>query len=465
MREYPISRLSRARTIVSVTSALVAAFLAPPAHAARVDWPGSRFAYATNGSNVPDVLREFAADEHIALRIDGPVEGVVSGRFSMPPQRFLDALASAFGFVWYDDGAVLQVSPANAQLAVALRPQALSTRGLAAALEQAGVIDARFPLDVDGAEGTVDISGPKSYIARIRAAAERFERDAGSSSRTTVRVFRLSYANAADETSVIDGRTVVVPGAATLLRRRFRRSAKDATEPASAAGAGSAPTRQIVELGTPLPAIEADAATNSILVRDKPERIDADGMLVKNLDTRPQLISVQTWIVDVDVDALGDLQSMLPPALASIADAGARFGSGIAPGEGQALMAQIEALAKARRAHIEVSRTALTRDRTPAIFDRYEARLARRVGYDLPEDPALDLWLSVRPTVEGAAMMQRIGLEVELGRRAADEADHRKLAQSVEPGGCFVIAAPTAGNASGLPARERLVLLIPRIAA
>ncbi|WP_406806770.1 type II/III secretion system family protein [Burkholderia semiarida] len=462
----------------------VAAFVcaaAVHAQAASMAWAGgsgARFVYVTNGAGLAEVLNAFAAGQHVALRIDGQVDGVVSGRFAMPPQRFLDVMSRSYGFVWYYDGAVLHVSPANEQAHVAIRPHFLSANALRASLEQAGLADTHFPLTVDAGAQTVNVRGPATYVERIRAAAERFERDARKRARLSVRVFRLSAANAADETRVVDGRTLVVPGVATLLRRRFER-------PAVASGPAVSDAPRIVEFDAALPAIEADATTNSILIRDRAERIDADGALVASLDVRAQLVSVQTWVVDVDGDALDALRPALPPAMAggagaqeATAAAREHRDAGIAPDGGRALLAQLKALAGSGRAEIEVSQTALTHDRSPAVIDRHEARLARRDEDDLPDDGARDLWLSIAPTVEGAASMPRIGLRVELGRRG-DARRYRAVDESLAPGECLVIEGPApyngdvarraddtdSGSAGEGGMRRRLVLLIPRVAA
>jgi len=402
----------------------------------------------------------------------------VSGRFAMPPQRFLDVMSRSYGFVWYYDGAVLHVSPANEQAHVTIRPHFLAANALRASLEQAGLADTHFPLAVDAAAQTVNVRGPATYVERIRAAAERFERDAQKRVRLSVRVFRLNAANAADETRVVDGRTLVVPGVATLLRRRFE-------HPAVASGTAVSDAPRIVEFDAALPAIEADATTNSILIRDRAERIDADGALVASLDVRAQLVSVQTWVVDVDGDALDALQPALPPAMAdgagaaqATADAREHRDAGIAPDGGRALLAQLKALARSGRAEIQVSQTALTHDRSPAVIDRHEARLARRDEDDRPDDGARDLWLSIAPTVEGAASMPRIGLRVELGR-PRDARGYRAVDESLAPGECLVIEGPArhsgdvarraddtdAGGAGEGGMRRRLVLLIPRVAA
>jgi len=430
---------------------LVASTLALPSHliAAQPEWAGGRFVYQTNGSSVTDALNVFAAGEHMPVRFDGHVEGVVSGRFTMAPERFLDTLGKAYGFLWYYDGAVLQISLASAETDISVRPNYLSANNLRMALDRAGVTDPRFPLKVDNATRTVNALGPATYIARIRAAAERFERDAKRHVRTTVRVFRISIAHAADETRVIDGRTVVVPGAATLLRQRFNESTARATD------LGGARAPQVVEFDEPLPTIEPDARTNSILIRDKPERIDADGVLVSDVDVLPQVVSVRAWVVDVDSDAFATLQFASTPTVGG----GMQLGPGGPARAGSALVADIEALAKSGHARIEVSQTALTLDRSPAIIDRHEASLAKSDDEDDDSrDDTADLWLSVEPMVDPTAPAQRIGLRVELGQ-AGDIARHRTIDESVAPDECLVIAMPASAS------RQRLLLIMPRIAA
>jgi type III secretion protein C len=426
------------------------------AAAADPSWVGSRFVYLANGSSVSETLNLFAARQDLRVRLSGPVDSIVSGRFAMSPRQFIDTLCEAYGLVWYYDGAVLQVSRQSDQQHVEIRPNFMSAPALRAALDHAAVSDAHFPLQVDDTAGTVLAAGPADYIERVRGAAQRFEASARAHVRTTVHVFRLSAATAADETRTIDDREVSVPGAATLLRRRFHQRADGAAIPAAAA----AHLPQVVEFDAPLPIIEADAQTNSILIRDKPERIDGDGMLIADVDVRPELISVETRVVDVDAGAFAALQAVFPAQLASTASSAPQLAFGTLADGGHALLAQLEELARTRLAQVEVSRTAFTLDRSPAVIDRHEARLAQRDA----AAAASDLWLSVEPTVSGSVSLPTIGLRVDLGRDGAGTQQQRVVAASVTPGECLVIAAPASGSAdSRLP--RRLILLIPRIAA
>lgn len=463
----PISNLMRGSLVVAAFSAALAAVPGSVGAAgigngaAGAGWQGSRFVYQTNGSSIADTLNLFGAGQNVPIRLSGNVTGIVRGRFAMPPQQFLDTLCASFGLVWYYDGAVVQVSPASEQQSLAIRPNYLSPGALAAALDQAGAAVPHFPLQLDTARGTVRLTGPATYAERIRRAARRFELDAQTRTRTTARVVRLSSASAADRVRGIDGRNVVEPGAATLLKQRFRDRRLDPD------GA------QALEFDAPLPIIEADASTNSILIRDKPERIEGDAMLVADLDIAPQLVSIDTWVVDADSEALADLRVALPlhvavagvvasevvgdwaagtPAFATVADGG------------RELFARLHALERAGHAHTEVSRTALTLNRSAAVIDRHEARLAQREG-EAP-DSAADLWLSIEPTLDDRLPSRGIGLRVDLGRAgdtvAGQPRHEHVVAANLALGECLVIVAPPAGPVDP-NAPQRLVLLIPRI--
>ncbi len=432
------------------------------AHAAGVVWQGTRFVYMTNGSSIAETLRLFAEGQNLQLQVSGDVNGTVRGRFDMPPQQFLDMLCASYGLVWYDNGTTIEVMPSADQQILEMRPNYMTPLALAAALDHAGASDPHFPLQIETANGTVGVRGPASYIERVRTAAQHFELDARDHTRTAVKVLRLKTAIAADQVRSIDGRNVVVQGVATRLANRFRRGRID----------GSA--IPAVEFAAPLPVIEADAATNSVLVRDKPERIDGDAMLVADFDVQPQLVSLQTWVVDVDRDALAELGDVLPLHAAAPDDAASATPAtpsatpdfATAPDGGRDLLDRLHALVQAKRAHTEVSRTALTVDRSPAVIDRHEARLAVREG-DVP-DASMDLWLSVQPTLDSDAAYQRIGLRVDLGRAApvveGKPGAERIVAANLAPGDCLVIVAPSSDDADP-HAPQRLVLLIPRIAA
>jgi len=460
--------------------------------AANVVWVGNRFVYATNGSDIVDTLNIFAADQGIPVRVSGHVTGVVSGRFAMPPQGFLDALCASFGLVWYYDGAVLQVSPANEQRTVAIRPNYLTPAALAAALEQAGVSDPRFAPQPDASGKFLMVHGPSAYVDSVSAAGRRFEDDARDHAHTSVRLVKLVATTAADHTRVIGTRTVTVPGTATLVRQRF------AIKHRASVATGADET---LEYGAPLPIIEADAPTNSILIRDRPDRIEADAEVVAQVDSKTDLVSIETYVVAVDPAELATLQTLMgeplpppaappPPSLfASLfrssskpVDVPAQLT--LAADGGRALLLRLNVLELAQRAELQLRRTAVTIDHTPAVLDRHEVELARIGDDPIGETPLQtsaqaqgDLSLAIVAVASGAGAGQQIDLHVELGNGTQDTdgsdggavSHHKRPVQSVgdaqlAPGEGLIMVPPL--PAGGDPsARRRVVLLIPRVVA
>jgi hypothetical protein len=422
--------------------------------AAEVPWNGTRFAYVANGDSLADTLRVFAASQGLPLQLDGPIDGVFSGRFAMSPRSFLDTLCATYGLVWHYDGAMLHVSTVSQQQQLEIRPNYLTPQTLNAALARAGAVDVRFPLHTSKENGTLDIFGPRAYVERVRDAAASLEADARAHMCTTVHIYRLQTATAADQVRKHDGQSLTVPGVATRLRQRTHDHGVDALRVAS-----NPQTLAPLEFDTPLPVIEADAATNSILVRDRPERIDGDGVLVAQADTRPQLISLQTLVVDVAADALPDLQADVrqPLTMERVI---------LAPGNGRALLAHLAGLQRAHRARLQLSRTVFTFDKAPAVLNRHETKLFVRSS-----DPgnSVDFWLSLVPVVEYIDGIEQITLQISWRRSAAsqqamDDAAAQKDVQSasaiLDAGQGMVVL-----DGGAAPQTLRLIVVVPRIVA
>ena len=62
--------------------------------------PGFHFKYVATDQELSAVLARFARKQRLRLSLDGVVSGRVSGRFDLPPQRFLTLLADRYHFTW-----------------------------------------------------------------------------------------------------------------------------------------------------------------------------------------------------------------------------------------------------------------------------------------------------------------------------------------------------------------------------
>jgi type III secretion protein C len=76
--------------------------------------------------------------------------------------------------------------------------------------------------------------------------------------------------------------------------------------PASSAG-GADDTGSTANDAAELPVIEADARTNSVLIRDVPARLSQYQELIDRLDVRPKLVEIEAHIIEIDDNALTQL--------------------------------------------------------------------------------------------------------------------------------------------------------------
>ncbi|MGF6292652.1 type III secretion system outer membrane ring subunit SctC [Paraburkholderia youngii] len=358
----------------------LSALLATPAEAAAVRWHSAVVHVTTEGQDVKDVLRDFAAGQGIPATISGDVHGTVSGSFDMPPQRFLDTLASSFDFVWFWDGKVLSISDMNTVTRRVIKLDHASVADLRATLTQLGIENSRFPIDYDESHSTGLVSGPQAYVQLVSEIARRLDDRAAQSSGSMIRVFPLRHAWAGQHNVQIDGKTVTVSGVADLLSAMYHqrerngadsyeqvasRTANDPTmrrlqptpdvtgstdggshesgvnpplpggnaasggvEPglggllnglaagggpgmqstgSSNVGDGGARGDTSASSSQTLPVIEADPRTNSVLIRDVPQRLAQYQSLIDTLDVRPRLIEIEAHIISIEDDALEQL--------------------------------------------------------------------------------------------------------------------------------------------------------------
>ena len=82
--------------------------------AAEAHWPKPLFHLTANNSKLGTVLKKFAKAEGLHLQVAGGVDGLVTGRFDLPPEKLLDLLAAQYNFSWRLDGNRLAIAPLTA---------------------------------------------------------------------------------------------------------------------------------------------------------------------------------------------------------------------------------------------------------------------------------------------------------------------------------------------------------------
>jgi len=522
-----MNRICKAAVAIFAVAGLLTAL---PAAGATVHWKTNVINYSAEGKDIKDVLRDFAASQGIPADIGSDVTGSFTGKFTLSPQRFLDTLASSFGFVWYFDGQVLQITSAANMKSSLLQLDSASVASLRQTLDEMGIEDPRFPITYNDGQRTALVNGPPRYVQMVSDVAARLDANAARRGGTQVRVFPLYHAWAKDRSVDIDGAPVTLEGVASVLRGIFHpgeQSAGSGVAGGGALGAGatrgnltrksplpdvagltagnglsatggggsqqSVPMPPLPGLGQgnggllagltgkpsaplaaiansaqsgggnaaagpssdeALPVIEADQRTNSVLIRDVPDRMGQYGELIGRLDVKPRLIEIEAHILEVDDGALRqlgvdwtahnshvDLQTgtgashqntyngALSPTFntTSLADGSAVSAtplglslSAVLGDAGRYLMARISALQQENEARIEASPKVVTLDNIEALMDNKTQFLVPVSGYTSADLYSVSAGVSLRvlPMVveEQGKTMIKLDVRIEDGQ-------------------------------------------------
>lgn len=331
------------RTLVLVVALLSLPSLPAQAPAAELPARGRAVRLEASEKSLPDFLRELAASQGVTAVIDPKIGGSISGKFVLSgtesARNVLTSVCSANGLTWYYDGAFLYIDLASDARSEVLTISPSNAGRISDTLNRLKIADARFPLSVSQAEGSVFVSGPRRYVEMVRQTVRLVDQRTALSDSAEIRVFPLKYAWAADFKVHRSGGQVSIPGVTSVLRSLFGKSSGFG---AGAAGRGPlgmpfslGASRQIklssgesveapkLEMTGPagageggdggafgngeLPQFHADSRMNAVLVRDMPDRMARYEKLVAAMDVRPRLVEIEVTIMDVSSDSLNSL--------------------------------------------------------------------------------------------------------------------------------------------------------------
>jgi type III secretion protein C len=537
--------MKQKRLMCAAWAAACLSLVGPQAAAATapIHWHGNMVHVVADGQDLKVVLHDFTAGQGVPATVSADVHGTVTGHFDMSPQRFLDTLSSTFGLVWFYDGVVLSISDVNSVTRQVIKLDHASTDDLASALTQLHIESPRFPIVYDASQGTVLVSGPAPYVQLVADVAKRLDQNADQRSGSVVRVFKLHSAWAADHKVEIDGKSVTVPGVASVLAGMYHpkdrsgaglggfdsRDAKTPTMqrvqpmqdvsgstmgnglngsinpplpnsmPSNGAvgtglsgllngmGSGGGPASGMPMLsglsgalyggadsngagsdffgGGPqsLPVIEADPRTNSVLIRDVPQREGQYQSLIDQLDVKPKLIEIEAHIIEIDDNALKqigvdwrahnshvDLQTgtgtaqqngyngNIQPTFGTqtLADgttvidttpAGASL-TAVLGNAGRYLLARIDALQQSNLARVDASPKVATLNNVEAVMDNQTRFFVRVSGYTAADLYSVSTGVSLRvlPLVveENGRMQIKLNVHVEDGSLTGQSVDN-----------------------------------------
>jgi type III secretion protein C len=333
----------------------VALISVSPADAAPVPFGTAPVSIAAREMPIQAFLTDFFAQADIPVVVSPNLKGGVTGNFSGPQEDVFRRIARAFSLYVYYDGNVAHVYPADD----------IVTRTLAVPEGQAGQLlrqvnelqlpDRRNTIRVSR-EGAVIVSGAKRFVEQVEEISRNQLQRSATGGALAFRTFYLRYAWAQDVTLQHAGRSVLIPGVASMLRSLMlapNANTSLSTNPRDTStgsrsnvpglrGSGLAqqggdsdskqPNGQVLgvlgfapghsspgrgpspSLSVDQPVgdsqrirIEADPRLNAVVVRDTVERLDQYGALIATLDVEPQPIEIEATIIDLNTDRLREL--------------------------------------------------------------------------------------------------------------------------------------------------------------
>ncbi len=346
------------RTARILTFYLILALAMPTAGALAADipWQSERYTLTVDQAPIPQVLKNFAADQGVSIEIAEDVSGDVSGRFEAPPQQFLETFTQTNGLAWYYDRTKLFITTSAAVTTNIYQMQNAQVEALIRALKQVGIYSERYPIQVVEDLGLIYVPGPPRYQELVNLTLQTLEAANAPNSRAnlTTRVYRLRYAWADDQVVLFRNSEVILPGVATTLRNlvngqgaqsifvpggntiRNQRAygglnglglarfggqpvnygspvfgqypgavTPGVAGPPSQIGAVAAAAQQPPEESDAIgpPSIQADPRINAVIVQDVASRLPAYDRLIAELDVPGGLVEIEATIVDINADS------------------------------------------------------------------------------------------------------------------------------------------------------------------
>jgi type III secretion protein C len=312
--------------------------------AAELPWSDKRIQYAVvETKDLRVFLREFAAQQGVAVWIDPEVKGELTGRYDLSPRSMLELVTRNYGLIHYFDGRVLYIYPATAVLSEVIKLNEITPKQFRRTLDRLGISDARYPIAADSERNTILVSGPKRYVELVKQAARSSDRMLGASdSSLATRIFPLRFAFADDYAFVSGGKEYRLPGIVSILKQSFRGEASAGQpirredlarrQPLDAVGSEfegdvaslpllqplkkrpTAPKPSFEELSDEwspgrsapkaTPFFSADPRTNSVIVRDYAMHMNDYEAVIARLDERPKVLELEANILEVNTDDL-----------------------------------------------------------------------------------------------------------------------------------------------------------------
>jgi type III secretion protein C len=276
--------------------------------AAPVYWKDSAYAIECKNTNIREVLDDFANSFSVMLKVTEAVGGICDGWLrSRNAIEFLNQLEYSHKLHWYVRKNELYVSSADEEITRRIK----AGPDLKEALIGLGMFEKKFGWGQLGDKNVVLVGGPKTYVDNIESLVTGLgekKKPKVAATKGDIYVIPLKYASVVDREIVVRGKSVYIPGVATILKGLLTDEKTDRYTTDEKRQNNEVETGAVIRpKKTVSLAIEADVRTNSIVINspNKEEKYFLD--IIKKLDISQNLIEIDAVIVDINREKLHEI--------------------------------------------------------------------------------------------------------------------------------------------------------------
>lgn len=281
-----------------------AAVSAPPCAKTNIPWKTAAYTLVARDMDLRTALDTFAVAEGLSVVMSESVQGVFSGEFrDVPPDDFLNRLATIHNLTWYYDGAALYLYGAGEIRTLLLDLTYMKAGEVRAMLAELGVEDARFPLKTTSNDEIVLVSGPPRYVALVAELVSRADslREKRTFNEVEMRLFPLvnTWADDVSFSVASPESTMTIKGVARLIEELMAASS-DAT--VREGGNTNVTERASLESNMNAayrPIIRPENRLNAVVVRDVASRMGMYEQLIRQLDVPQKLVEIDVTVVEL----------------------------------------------------------------------------------------------------------------------------------------------------------------------
>ncbi len=301
---------------LALAAALTAAGPSPAGTGAAgaIPWKLPSYTLVARDMDLRMALDSFAVSEGLSVVMSDQVVGRFSGDFkSVPPDEFLEKIATVHNLMWYYDGAALYVCGAGEIQTLLLDLRYMKAGELTKMLGELGVEDRRFPLKTTSNDELIMVSGPPRYVALVAetiAKADRL-REMRTVNEIETRLFPLENTWADDVSFNVSSpeSTATIRGVARLLDEMMSSGGGRSSVDASLTNTVSA--LDAAQISSFRPVIRPENRINAVVVRDAAARMPMYERLIHQLDVPQKLVEIAVTTVELSRDDALDWQLSL----------------------------------------------------------------------------------------------------------------------------------------------------------